>query len=226
MTKHSDSLSDGEILARLLTRRKVARIGAATALVTAPALLVTPSHGRDASAQSTAGTATAEESTIYRPATPVGSPQPEPTGPAAETLGPALGEASPVPGVPIESFMGLSLALVGGGRPDPQRGSQLLALIAPDRERRTTLDELLAIRAGGEAATPIATPVSILSGDARELVEQILRFWYLGTWDDQPVTDRAASWFGLSAWQAVGYTYAPSVCREFGIWAEPPPGES
>ena len=226
MTKHSLDLSDDEILARLMTRRDIARIGAVTALVAVPALLVTPGHGREASAQSTAGTATAEESTIYRPATPVGSPQPEPTGPAEETLGPALGEASPVPGVPIDSFMDLSLALVGGGRLDPQRGSQLLALIASDPERRRSLDDLLAIRANGEATTPIATPVAALSGDARELVAQILRFWYLGTWDDQPVTDRAASWFGLSAWQAVGYTYAPSVCRAFGIWAEPPAGQS
>jgi hypothetical protein len=226
MTKHLVSLSDGEILARLVTRREVARIGAATALVAVPALLITPESGRDALAQSTDGTATTEESTIYRPATPVGSPQPEPTGPAEETVGPALGEASPVPGVSLDSFMDLSLALVGGGRLDPQRGSQLLALIAPDRERLTALDELLAIRAGGAAATPIATPVATLSGDARQLVEQILRFWYLGTWEDQPVTDRAASWFGLSAWQAVGYTYAPSVCRAFGIWAEPPPAQS
>jgi hypothetical protein len=226
MTKHSLDLSDGEILARLMTRRDIARIGAVTALVAVPALLATPGHGRDASAQSTAGTPTAEETTIYRPATPVGSPQPEPTGPAEETVGPALGEASPVPEVSIDSFMDLSLALVGGGRLDPQRGSQLLALIAPDRERRTVLDELLAIRAGGAAATPIATPVAALSSDARQLVEQILRFWYLGTWDDQPVTDRAASWFGLSAWQAVEYTYAPSVCRAFGVWAEPPPGQS
>ena len=162
MTKHSLSLSDGEILARLVTRREVARIGAATALVAVPALLVTPGSGREASAQSTDGTATAEESTIYRPATPVGSPQPEPTGPAVETLGPALGEASPVPGVPIDSFMDLSLALVGGGRLDPQRGSQVLALIASDTERRRALDDLLAIRAGG-AATPIATPVATLS---------------------------------------------------------------
>jgi hypothetical protein len=226
MTKHSLGLSDGEVLARLISRRDIARIGAVTALGAVPALLVTPGHGRDAAAQSTTGTATAEESTIYRPATPVGSPQPEPTGPAEETVGPALGEASPVPGVSIDSFMDLSLALVGGGRLDAQRGSQLLALIAPDRERRTALDELLAIRAGGAAATPIATPVATLSGDARQLVEQILRFWYLGTWDDQPVTDRAASWFGLSAWQAVEYTYAPSVCRAFGIWADPPPGQS
>jgi hypothetical protein len=226
MTKHLVSLSDDEILARLVTRREVARIGAATALVAVPALLVTPGSRRDASAQSTDGTPSAEESTIYRPATPVGSPQPEPTGPAETTVGPALGEASPVPGVPIDSFMDLSAALVGGGRLDPQRGSQLLALIASDSERRRTLDDLLAIRAGGEAATPIATPVATLSLDGRELVEQILRFWYLGTWDDQPVTDRAASWFSLSAWQAVEYTYAPSVCRAFGIWADPPPGQS
>ena len=226
MTKHPLDLSDGEILARLVTRRDIARIGAVTALVAVPTLLATPGHGRDASAQSTAGTATAEESTIYRPATPVGSPQPEPTGPAETTVGPAPGEASPVPGVPIESFMDLSLALVGGGTLDPKRGSQLLALIAPDLERRRALDDLLAIRAGGEAPTSIATPVATLSRDARELVEQILRFWYLGTWDEQPVTDRAGFWFGLSAWQAVKYTYAPSVCRAFGIWAEPPPGQS
>jgi hypothetical protein len=226
MTKHPVSLSDGEILARLVTRREVARIGAATALVAVPALLIIPDSGHDASAQSTDGTATAEESTIYRPATPVGSPQPEPTGPAETSVGPTLGDASPVPGVPIDSFMDLSAALVGGGRLDPQRGSQVLALIASDDERRKALDDLLAIRAGGEGATPIATPVAALSGDARELVEQILRFWYLGTWDDQPVTDRAASWFSLSAWQAVEYTYAPSVCRAFGIWAVPPPDQS
>ena len=76
---------------------------------------------------------------------------------------PRPGTPSPVPGVPIDSFMDLSLALVGGGRLDPQRGSQLLALIASDAERRRALDDLLAIRAGGEAATPIATPVATLS---------------------------------------------------------------
>ena len=226
MTQPSIELSDGEILDRLITRREIARIGVASALVAAPMLLDGPLPRRDALAQSTDGTPTAEESTIYRPATPVGSPQPESTGPAQTAVGPAPGDASPVPGVPIESFMDLSLTLVGGGRLDPQRGSQLLALIAPDTERRRALDDLLAIRAGGDAATPIATPVATLSRDARELVEQILRFWYLGTWDDQPVTDRAGFWFGLSAWQAVEYTYAPSVCRAFGIWAESPPGQS
>jgi hypothetical protein len=225
MTCHPVSLSDDEILARLLTRREIARIGV-TALVAVPALLVTSGHGRDASAQSTAGTAVADESTIYRPATPVGTPRPEPTGPAETTVGPAPGEASPVPGMALDTFMDLSLALVGGGRLDPDRGGQLLALIAANPTGVAALDELLSIRAGGAAATPIATPVATLSGDARGLVEQILRFWYLGTWDGQPVTDRAGFWFGLSAWQAVEYTYAPSVCRAFGIWAEPPPGMS
>jgi Membrane bound FAD containing D-sorbitol dehydrogenase len=226
MTRHSIGLSDSEILDRLMTRREIVRIGAAGVLGAAPMLIDGSLQRRDARAQSTDGTPTAGESTIYGPATPVGSPQPESTGPAETTIGPAPGDASPVPGVPIESFMDLSLALVGGGKLDPQRGSQLLALIAADPERRRALDDLLAIRVGGEAATPIATPVATLSRDARVLVEQILRFWYLGTWDDQPVTDRAGFWFGLSAWQAVEYTYAPSVCRAFGIWADPPPGRS
>jgi Membrane bound FAD containing D-sorbitol dehydrogenase len=221
VTKHAIELSDGEILSRLLTRRDVARIGATGALVAAPMLLA---GGYDSSGQSTDGTATAEEGTIYRPATPVGSPQPQSTGVEETTVGPAPGAAPPVPGIVFDAFMDLSLALVGGGRLDPDRGGQLLAMIAPDPARLTALEDLLAIRAGGEAATPIATPVATLSADGRELVEQILRFWYLGTWDDQPVTDRDGFWFGLSAWQAVKYTYAPSVCRAFGVWAEAPPG--
>ena len=71
MTKHSVSLSDGEILARLVTRREVARIGGASALVAVPALLVTSDLGREAAAQSTGGTATADRLMLYRSATPV-----------------------------------------------------------------------------------------------------------------------------------------------------------
>ena len=220
MTKQSMGLSDAEILARLMTRRDIARLAAASAVAAASVLV----GGHNALAQSTDGTATAEEGTIYRPATPVGSPQPEPSGPAETTVGPPPGDASPVPGLAIDAFMDLSLALVGGGRLDPDRGGQLLALIAADPARLPALADLLAIRAGGAAATPIATPVAPLPGESRGLVEQILRYWYLGTYDDQPVTDRAGFWFGLSAWQAVQYTYAPSVCRAFGVWAEPPPG--
>jgi hypothetical protein len=70
MSMDSVSLSDGGILARLVTRREVAPI-AASALVAVLALLVTSGLGREAAAQSTDGTATADESTIYRPATPV-----------------------------------------------------------------------------------------------------------------------------------------------------------
>jgi hypothetical protein len=71
MTKHSVALSAGEILARLVTRREVARIGVGTATSAVPALLVTSDLGREAAAQFTGGTATADESTIYRSATPV-----------------------------------------------------------------------------------------------------------------------------------------------------------
>jgi hypothetical protein len=167
MTKQVFGLSDGEILLRLRTRRDMVRIGASAALMAAPALLkpVTPI---EALAQSADATASADdESTIYRPATPVGTPQPEPTGPAETFVGPPPGQASPVPGIAIDAFMDLSLALVGGGKLDPDRGGQLLALIAADTERRTALDSLLAIRASGEVATPIATPVAALSLDDR-----------------------------------------------------------
>jgi hypothetical protein len=52
MTKDSVSLSDGEILARFVTRREVARI-AASVLVVVPALLVITGLEREAAAQST-----------------------------------------------------------------------------------------------------------------------------------------------------------------------------
>jgi hypothetical protein len=70
MMKHPLDLSDGEILARLVTRREVARI-AASALVAVLALLVTSGLGPEEAAQSTDGTATADESTINWSVTPV-----------------------------------------------------------------------------------------------------------------------------------------------------------
>ncbi len=218
---NASRLTDSEILSRLLSRRSMVRIGTRAMLVAAPVLLGAANRA-DTLAQTPAGSESENESTAYRPATPVGTAPPESTGPSETPVGPSPAEASPVAEVPIEAIMDLSLALVGGGRLDDKRGAQLLALIAADSERRTALDTLLAIRAGASAETPIATPVAALSAADHDLVEQILRFWYLGTYDGQPVTDRAGFWFGLSAWQAVGYTYAPSVCRAFGLWAQPP----
>ncbi|MBA3449804.1 MAG: hypothetical protein H0T18_01175 [Chloroflexia bacterium] len=222
MSPNNTRLADGEILSRLLSRRSIVRIGTKAALIAAPVVLGATRHA-ETLAQTPATSETGEdESTIYRPATPVGTAPPESTGPSETPVSPLPDEASPVAEIPIATFMGLSLALVGGGRLDDTRGAQLLALIAADSERRAALDRLLAIRAGDATATPIATPVATLSGAERDLVEQMLRFWYLGTYDGQPVTDRAGFWFGLSAWQAVEYTYAPSVCRAFGLWAQPP----
>jgi hypothetical protein len=216
-------LSDDEILQRLLSRRDLTRLGAMAAAVAAPVLLGATRHGPGALAQEVVGTpAGDDEASMYKPTVTVGSPQPEVTGPAATPAGAALGEATPMADVSIDAFMDLSQALVGGGTLDASRGAQLLALLAADPARRTAIDQLLEVRADADVATPIATPVAALSEDARSLVETILRFWYLGTYDDQPVEGRADFWFGLSAWQAVKYTYAPSVCRAFGIWAEPP----
>ena len=194
-----------------MTRREIARIGAATALVAVPTLLVTSGHGRDASAQSTDGTATAEESTIYRPATPVGSPQPEPTGPAEETLWTRSWRGQPGARGSHRLVHG---SLAGAGRRRQTRSSAGEPAPGVDCARPRTAERRSTScwRSGPveqrQRPSPPRSPR--FPRDARELVEQILRFWYLGIWDDQPVTDRAASWFGLSAWQAVEYTYAPA----------------
>ena len=149
---------------------------------------------------------------------PAAAQDPTPSPPASPPATPTAPTPAPPPPPPeeLDAFMAISTILVGGGRLDRTRGERLLTLLTADPARRPGLAALLvaAPAPGAAAATPIALPPG-----GQAVAADILRFWYLGTFDGQPVADRATAWFGLSAWQAVPYTPAPSVCKAFGFWA-------
>lgn len=91
---------------------------------------------------------------------PAATPGTYASTPVGETIAPA--EASPAaldPQARLDRFMAISATLVGGGRLQPDRGQQFLALADADPERRAALDALIA--AGPDAlAAPTALPAA------------------------------------------------------------------
>jgi hypothetical protein len=112
----------------------------------------------------------------------------------------------------LPALIALSTALVGGGRIDPERASQLLSMIDADEANAAALDDMLAANPAAVIAEPAAFP----------LAATILTYWYRGEYEGAPVPGRDTFWYGLSAWQAVRYTSATSICKRFGDWAEAP----
>jgi len=222
--------ADGQAVATPFSRRRLLR-AAAVAAAAAPAATAAAVAPRAIRASQDVGppatglaTPETDEGSRFRPQETVASPEPQVAAPEVgrETAGPPLNEVDPGAALRLEPFLTLSAALVGGGRLDERRAAQYLAIVETDAAKSAALDELLALDPAA-AGTPLATPVAAASADARALGREILSFWYLAVVDDQPVTDRAAAWFGLSAWQAVRYTPPTSVCKAFGAWADPPP---
>jgi hypothetical protein len=113
----------------------------------------------------------------------------------------------------LQGLTSLSMLLCGGGTFDPGRATMLLDLIDADPALKPGLDELL--------ATPPAPTAALTSAAAQSTAAAILLYWYAGSFAGAPVGDRATAYYGLTAWQAM-YTYPPSVCRGFGLWADPP----
>lgn len=203
----------GESTGPAMSRRRLLRAG--VAVVGLPSLLRAAGSARRVVAGRQIATPTSNAAS------------PAPGGVAAsgaeQAVGPPLAAVDPAAAERLAPFLALSTALVGGGGLDQRRAAQYLAIIAPDAAKSAALDELLAL-ADPNPAT-IATPVAAASSAARGLGREILMFWYLGMVAEQPVTDRGDAWFGLSAWQAVGYTPAPSACKGFGTWATAPPAQ-
>lgn len=112
----------------------------------------------------------------------------------------------------IDAFVALSAAVVGGGRIDPTRAEQFLALNDATDDDKALLDAMLAVAPAEIAANPAKYP----------LVNPILTYWYVGEYKGQAVDGRDTFWFSLSSWQAVTYTSSTSICKRFGDWAEAP----
>lgn len=117
----------------------------------------------------------------------------------------------------LDGLAALSKELCGGGDFAPAMTATLRGLLTADAKLANGLDELLAA-APGSLAT--ATPAA-LSADGKAASEAILLFWYTGSFNGDPITDRAADYTQLLAWQAM-YTPAWTTCKLFGAWADPP----
>lgn len=134
----------------------------------------------------------------------------------ALSAAPRLAAAQATPPAPdtarLDAFVALSVALVGGGRIDPQRAGALLALQDATPDGTAALDAMLAAGPDAVLAAPADFPA----------VQPILRYWYQGAWDGSSVAGRDTFWYGLSSWQAVKYTSSTSICKRFGDWADAP----
>jgi hypothetical protein len=132
----------------------------------------------------------------------------------------AQGAATATPSADQQRFdqlAALSKELCGGGEFAAAETSALLNLLDSDAKLRQGLDELLTMPTEELLA---ATP-SPSSANAQAASRAILLFWYTGSFNGDPITDRAADYTQLLAWQAM-YTPAWTTCKLFGAWADAP----
>ena len=133
--------------------------------------------------------------------------------------------ATPAPGTPVASpaatlridvdaLYAVSQQLVGGGELDRDAAEPLALLISGDPARVSGFEELAGI---DDPSTKQA--LDAMSDDARTVVDDIVRYWYLGFFDGKPAPNRAEIFFGLPVWSAVPYVTQPTLCKGFGYWA-------
>jgi hypothetical protein len=113
-----------------------------------------------------------------------------------------------------QRLVDLSRTLCGGGTFDTAQATLLLEALAADAELGRGLVDLL-------LAPPVPGVSEDLSTEAEAARRAILRFWYAGEINGEPVADRGAAYDQLTAWQAM-YTPPFAVCKAYGAWAEAP----
>jgi hypothetical protein len=120
---------------------------------------------------------------------------------------------SPVAAVDSGKLLELSQTLVGGGNLDEGLVEMLGQIVAADPGSSGAVDELLAM-------DPISAE-SLAAGrpEAQLLATNILQFWYLGNWNNEPIENRASVFFQLPVWQTLPYSTQPTLCKAHGYWA-------
>jgi hypothetical protein len=116
--------------------------------------------------------------------------------------------------IDVDALYAISQQLVGGGNLDEASAGPLAKLISADQARTGGFEELSKL---DKVASPSA--LKDISDDARQVVTNILEYWYLGQFDGQPVANRASMFFGLPVWATVPYVTQPTLCKSFGYWA-------
>jgi hypothetical protein len=133
--------------------------------------------------------------------------------------------ATPAPGTPVASpaaelridvdaLYAVSQRIVGGGELDRDAAEPLALLLSGDPARVSGFEELAGI---DDPSSKKA--LDAMSDDARMVVDDIVRYWYLGFFEGKPAPNRAEMFFGLPVWSTVPYVVQPTVCKGFGYWA-------
>lgn len=126
---------------------------------------------------------------------------------------PIASPSTPIP-IDVDALFTLSQKLVGGGELDRNNAEPLAKLIGGDANLVRGFEELVAM---GNPASEKA--LSGMSENASAVVHDILQYWYLGYFEEQPVENRADIFFGLPVWGTVPYVTQPTLCKGFGYWA-------
>jgi hypothetical protein len=138
---------------------------------------------------------------------------------AAALMAPSVTAASTPVASPVtatidpDRLMALSGRLTGGATLNTAAAGDLASLLAVEPGIAEHLAEL-------EAVTDF-TPESLAatSPGAQTVAANILQFWFLGRYADQPVANRADFFFSLASWQTLPYATQQSLCKSFGYWA-------
>jgi hypothetical protein len=123
-------------------------------------------------------------------------------------------EATPA-AVDSTAFRALCMAVTGSEELDDDGLAQLRGLFLADEELAARLAEVLAMGSGPLDMRELPFPALVI-------VTNILQFWYLGHFKNEPLENRAERLAGLVSYESLPYVTIPAVCKEFGYWAVDP----
>ena len=137
----------------------------------------------------------------------------------AVALGSGLAAAQPATpvAVDLEAFRQLNLTITGADTLDDEGLQQLLELFLADDAMTEALQTLLT-----EQATNADFDVRTADFSLVVVVTNILQFWYLGTFRNEPLANRPERVARLTSYAALPYFTAPAICKAFGYWTTDP----
>ncbi len=119
--------------------------------------------------------------------------------------------------IDLEAFRQLNLTITGADTLDDEGLQQLLDLFLADEQMTEALHTLLA-----EQATNADFDVRTADFSLVIVVTNILQFWYLGNFRNEPLPNRPQRVARLTSYAALPYFTAPAVCKAFGYWTTDP----
>ena len=113
------------------------------------------------------------------------------------------------------AFRVLCVAVTGSEELDDDGLAQLRGLFQADEEMAARLREVLAMGSGPLDMRELPFPALVI-------VTNILQFWYLGQFKNEPLENRAERLGNLVAYKTLPYVTIPAVCKGFSYWAIDP----